>query len=61
MSTEHVKDVVREKYSQAALRARAGAGEFVLRRRFGHRRVLRSHHVELMTTPPRRARFLSSP
>ncbi len=26
MSTEQVKDVVREKYSQAALRARAGAG-----------------------------------
>ena len=25
MSTEHVKDVVREKYGQAALRARAGA------------------------------------
>ena len=32
MNTENVKDVVREKYGQAALRAKTGAGELVLRR-----------------------------
>ena len=51
MSTENVKDVVREKYGQAALRAKTGAGELVLRRRRGRSRRAAIRSRRISTTP----------
>ncbi len=60
MSTENVKDVVREKYGQAALRAKTGAGEFLLRRRRGARGVLRPDHLESLRRRRRKAKCRTS-
>ena len=46
MSTENVKDVVREKYGQAALRAKAGAGSSCCGGAAALEAVLRSDHLE---------------
>ena len=40
MSTQTVKEVVREKYGQAALRVQSGARQFLLRRGIGARSVM---------------------
>ena len=54
MNTDNVKDVVREKYGQAALRAQTGAGNACCGGARGARSVLRSDHVESVRRRPGR-------